>query len=70
MKDKIIYYLKLFLLIFPPIWGYTLLYSVVWCIIGLPFESWTVLLLAILAGISEWMFLRWVGRWEDEGESE
>ena len=66
MKDKIIYWLKLFLLIHPSVAGYTFVYMLVWASLGLPQDWWTLPLLAAMAGLSEWLFLKWVGRWEDD----
>lgn len=63
MKDKIIYWLKLILLTWPPVAGYAFMYLLAWAHFGLPQEWWTMPLLAALASLSEWLFLKWVGRW-------
>lgn len=68
MKDKILFWIKISLLIAPAVFGYMFIYTLVWFNIGLPIESWALWILAILAGLSEWLFLKWVGRWEKDGK--
>ena len=66
MKGKILFLIKIHLLIAPAVFGYWFIYLLVWFGIGLPIETWSLWLLAILAGLSEWLFLKWVGRWEKD----
>lgn len=62
MKDKIIYWLKLIMLIWPPIAGYGFMYRLAWVRLGLPQDWWTLPLISALATLSEWLFLKWVRR--------
>lgn len=66
MKNKIIYWLKLILLIWPPVAGYSFLYLLAWVRLGLPQEWWVTPLVVALAALSGWAFLKWVGRWGDD----
>lgn len=62
MKKKIINRLKAFLLVFPAIVGLDALYSAAWYLLGLPIGWWTPVLLAAIAGVSEYAIIRWIGR--------
>lgn len=66
MKNKIMFYLKIILLTWPPILGYFFLYASTWIKLDLPVVWWSVWLWAASACLSEWLFLKWVGRWEDD----
>lgn len=60
MKDKIIYFIKLFLLIYPAVNGYAFAYLLMWYAIGLQLELWSACLLVGLAAVSEYAYLQWV----------
>lgn len=66
MKDKIIYWLKLVLLIVPPLLGYFFLYAMIWFANVGAIDARACLFCLGLAGLSEFGFLKWVGRWEDD----
>ncbi|MBQ8359772.1 MAG: hypothetical protein IJX37_07690 [Oscillospiraceae bacterium] len=55
MKEKIIFYLKVFMV-------FLFEYLLVWYLLGLPMEWWASALLVVLAGISEYATIRWIGR--------
>lgn len=63
-KERITYYLKWFLLVFPPMMGYLFMYCIVWLKLGFSLDRWMMLMLIAVAGLSEWAFLNWVTRWE------
>lgn len=62
MKDKIIHWLKLFLLIWPAVMGYSFVFLRAWVRLDLPLGWWSMTLASILAVLVEWLFLKWVGR--------
>lgn len=61
MREKIIYYLKLFLLVWPAFNGYLFANLFIWYILGLPMTWWATVILSVLAGLSEYGTIRWVG---------
>lgn len=65
MKD-IIGVLKWFLLIAPPILGYFFLYAMIWFANVGSIDVRACLFCLGLAGLSEFGFLKWVGRWRDD----
>lgn len=60
MKDKIINFLKFFLLIFVMTMGFFLIYGLAWFAIGLPQTDWAIYSLFALAGLSEYGYYRWI----------
>ena len=62
MKDKIILYIKLVLLVWPGIMGFLFMYLFAWFGFGLPIEWWSSALLVALAVLSEYAVIRWLGR--------
>lgn len=66
MKKKIINSLMAFLLVFPAIVGLDALYSAAWYLLGLPTGWWTSVLLAVIAGVSEYAIICWIGRPSNE----
>lgn len=60
MKDKIINWLKLGLLIFTMVSGFYFIFAGIWYTVGLPLTDWALFLMAVLAGLAEWAYIKWV----------
>jgi hypothetical protein len=60
MNDKIIDFIKFFLLLFTMVMGFFFIYAFVWFAIGLPITQWTTVLLIALAMLSVYGYYRWI----------
>lgn len=60
MKDNIINFLKVFLLVFSMTMGFYLIYAYIWFIVGLPLTNWAMWLLSAVAGLTEYGYYRWI----------
>lgn len=59
-KENILNFIKLFLLISMMTMGFHYIYAVIWFAVGLPQTTWAVLLCAVLAGLSEYGYFKWI----------
>ena len=60
MKDKIIDFLKLFLLIFAMTSGIYYHLTFIWVALGLPVTWWAILLIAVTTTVAELAYIKWV----------
>lgn len=60
MRDNIINFLKLFVLLFSMTMGFYLIYAFIWFIVGLPLTNLALWLLLAVAGLTEYGYYRWV----------
>lgn len=60
MKDKIVDFLKVFLLMFSMVMGFFFIYAFAWFALDLPVTQWAMLLLLALALLSEYGYYRWI----------
>ena len=58
-KEKVANAIKFFLLVFVMLSGFCFLYTIAWCLIGLPLTRWTALLCIGLACLSVIGYVKW-----------
>ena len=64
-KETITNCIKLALLFFTMIQGFFLTYALIWFVVGLPQTDWSIILLYVIACLSEYGYYRWI-RSDDE----
>ena len=67
MKDDIKNGIKYFLLTFMMSCGFFTIYSFIWFAVGLPQTNWALLLMWVLACVTEWGYVEWVKRGDNNG---
>ena len=60
MKDNIINFLKVFLLVISMTMGFYLIYVYIWFIVGLPLTNWALWLLVAVACLTEYGYYKWI----------
>lgn len=60
LKEKIIAFIKVFLIISMMISGFWISYCFIWYLVGLPITNWSLITLYALACLTEYGYYRWV----------
>ena len=60
MKNKIIFFLKLFVLIFPMVQGFFYTFALAWFAVGLQLTAWVIIALYALACLAVYGVYRWL----------
>jgi hypothetical protein len=55
-------FIKFFLLDFVMTVGFWFIYLWIWCWVGLPLTTWAICLVAFLAGITQYLYYRWLSK--------
>ena len=60
MKENIVNWLKVVVLVSAMTMGFWIIYAFVWDAVGLPLTNWALWLLLAVAGLTEYGYSRWI----------
>lgn len=60
LRVEYLEYLKFIVLAIVMLFGFWAIYSIIWVAIGLPWSTLTVFSMLGLAGMSEWLYFKWL----------